>query len=113
MTPAAKPKPRPSPAAGSAADELVETLGLPAPPSRRRQATAPPPPPAKSVRVTVDLDDADYAQLRAWATSARVAGSDVLRAAIAHLADNSRGLDDVLGRARTAKTQRDRRRLGK
>jgi hypothetical protein len=48
-----------------------------------------------------------------WATSARVAGSDVLRAAIAHLAANRPGLDDVLSRARTAKTERGRRRLGR
>lgn len=117
MTPA-KPKPRPSPAAGSAGDALVETLGLPAPSSaraRRRQpaATPPPPVPARSVRVTVDLGDDDYDQLRAWATSARAAGSDVMRAAIAHLAEHPRALEDVLGRARAAKTERDRRRLGK
>lgn len=119
MTPAAKPKPRPSPAAGSAGDDLVETLGLPAPSStttstrRRRQAATPPPAPVKSVRVTVDLGDGDYDQLRTWATNARVAGSDVVRAAIAHLAANPPALDDVLGRAKAAKTERDRRRLGK
>ena len=122
MTPS-KPKPRPSPAAGSAGDELVETLGLPAPSSRttstRRRRTAaaaaaaPPPAPVKSVRVTVDLGDGDYDQLRTWATNARVAGSDVVRAAIAHLAANPPALDDVLGRAKAAKTERDRRRLGK
>lgn len=119
MTPS-KPKPRPSPAAGSAGDELVETLGLPAPSPtaaarRRRQTTAPPPAaiPARSVRVTVDLGDGDYDQLRTWATTARVAGSDVVRAAIAHLAANPPALDDVLGRAKAAKTERDRRRLGK
>jgi hypothetical protein len=115
-----KPKPRPSPAAGSAGDELVETLGLPAPSStatstrRRRQPAAPPAAaPAKSVRVTVDLGDGDYEQLRTWATNARVAGSDVVRAAIAHLAAHPPALDDVLGRAKAAKTERDRRRLGK
>lgn len=84
-----KPRPLPSPAA--------------------RAAVAP----TKSVRVTVDLADGDYERLRTWAISGRVTGSDIIRAAIAHLADNRPGLDDVLGRARTAKTERDRRRLGK
>jgi hypothetical protein len=119
MTPA-KPKPRPSPAAGSAGDELVETLGLPAPQStgsRRRRAAASTPVPAsaaaRSVRVTVDLGADDYEMLRAWATSARAAGSDVMRAAIGHLAEHPRALEDVLGRASAAKTERDLRRLGK
>lgn len=118
MTPS-KPKPRPSPAAGSAGDELVETLGLPAPrpagSRRRRQPAAAPAKaaPARSVRVTVDLGGDDYDQLRTWATSARVAGSDVLRAAIAHLAEHPGALKDVLSRAHAAKAERDRRRLGK
>jgi hypothetical protein len=38
---------------------------------------------------------------------------DVVRAAIAHLAAHPPALDDVLGRAKAAKTERDRRRLGK
>jgi hypothetical protein len=36
-----------------------------------------------------------------------------MRAAIAHLADHPRALEDVLGRAQAAKTERDRRQLGK
>jgi hypothetical protein len=117
MTPA-KPKPRPSPAAGSAGDELVETLGLPGPGpagSRRRRPAVPKPvtAQARSVRVTVDLGADDYEMLRAWATSARAAGSDVMRAAIGHLAEHPLALEDVLGRASAAKTERDRRRLGK
>lgn len=80
---------------------------------RHPKPAAPPAAPAKPVRLTLDLDQAAYAQLRDWTTTNRVAGSDVLRAAIAHLAANPATLDDVIARAKEAKNERDRRRLGK
>lgn len=47
------------------------------------------PAPQQRTRVTVDLDFADYEALREWSHGARMSHSDVLRALIRVLADDS------------------------
>lgn len=58
------------------ARKAAETTG-----GSRQKATTPSPR-AKPVRVTVDLDPADYDALRDWAHFARMSHADVMRALV-------------------------------